>query len=665
MKVLEKTVPGLFFDAAEERPDERFIVSADGWSISYGAAAGWIAATAQALCELGVERGERVVCYVEDTVPLVVIDLACASIGAHPVPVSPLFSLVFLAELTERLGARHVYTLPSLAPAVGSLSIIPLCHDDLPPEHSRLGPAAVARRLPGAEEAWPHRDAIAWLRPRVARLAPGETFLLQPTSGSTGRPKFVIRPHIAFTRYAHYVGRELGRWDERPRFLAVAALTHAFGLHMFTTALHLGAELCVPRSIDTAALLSVVRELDPSVLPTTPRVLRSLHRQSLALPERQRTPLFGPSARFLLSAGGKADPELLEMLRGQGIEPIPFYGSSEASIMVLTPRGDWRPGWAGRVVPDVDMVVGPQGELLVRSPGQMIGYHGDEPLTREAYTEDGYYKTGDLGEIAPDGFVRIFGRKRDVFNTPEGTIIHPGRIEALIERLDAVEQAFLVGDGKPFLTAFVVPADLGQLGAAEERGVISPAEHPEKYGAIRGLLADLNRRLERIERIAATVLLCRPFDTRAYARAGAGKVRRDRAAFGEIYRRAIDTIYISALEFRESPHFVPGADRRLRSREGSRSIQPRYPVSLPASLRLGAETHRTRLTDIGIGGAALEAAGIAATKGQTGALELDGHDVSVSIEVAHVSQHRIGLRFTTSTREFVTAILALIEREGV
>src|SRR5262249_27447103 len=94
-------------------------------------------------------------------------------------------------------------------------------------------------------------------------------------------------------------------------------------------------------------------------------------------------------------------------------------------------------------------------------PVKMIGYFGEPQLTVDAYTEDGYYKTGDLAEISADGYIKLCGRKRDLFNTPEGTNIYPERIELLIEACPLVKQVVLIGDAKPCSVAFIPIVDEG------------------------------------------------------------------------------------------------------------------------------------------------------------------------------------------------------------
>jgi long-chain acyl-CoA synthetase len=540
MGVTDGTLPGFFGDAVRRWPERVLFRGAAGETVSYRAACRWVAATAARLEELGVGPGSRVVSYTDDMVQTAVIDLACCVAGATPVPLSPGFSLDYLGRLCRQLDTGWVVTGRDAAGRVAGAGLAALCF--------ARDAGGGARPLP-LDPVVGFADALARVEASAGRVGPGDLFMIQPTSGSTGTPKLVRRTHRGFARYAGFVGRELAG-PERHRFLAAAALTHAFGLHMLTTAVALGAELDVPSAIDTAAPLEEVRALDPTVLPMTPRVLRSLARQARELDgPTAGGRLFGPSARFVLSAGGRSDPRLLGSLQAAGLEVVEWYGSSEASIVALTPRGAWRPGWAGRVLHDTAVRVAPDGELLVRSPGLMLGYHGDDAATRAAFTaDDGFYRSGDLGELSGDGHLRILGRKRDVFNTPEGSNIYPERIEAMLEALPAVDQVMLVGDGRPFLAAFVVvhpevAAGVGAGPPAGADGVIDRQVTPQLYARFGRDLDDLNRRLEPIERVRRFVLLARPFPPAVYSITGPAKARRARPAFLEAYAHRISRLY--------------------------------------------------------------------------------------------------------------------------
>jgi long-subunit acyl-CoA synthetase (AMP-forming) len=441
-------------------------------------------------------------------------------------------------------------------------------------------------------------DSYAVIRDLGRTLRVEEALLIQPTSGSSGNPKLVLRNHFAFSRYAAFVGQELRRGlpsGGRFRMLLANALTHAFGWHMFATALRFGAEIALPDELDISASLESVRDLDPEVLPMTPRILRSFIRQQEAKdPGSGR--LFGPSARVYLTAGGRSDVPSLQRLRAEGIEPIEFYGSSEASVVAVTPYGRWRPGYAGVPVADVSLKFSRNGELLVKSPGLMLGYYGDKDLTDAMLDEDGFFRTGDIGCFDECGYLQINGRRRDVFNTPEGSYIYPELIEIQLEAFEWVEQAFLVGDERPFLSAHLVvrPESIrDKLSIAPsipiedwdsvprhtpipttfdatldqsqfQEGMLPPSTNETLYKFVGQEISKLNQSAELIQHVVAIALYDSPFTTEVYKTVTAGKVQRNRTRFLELYKSTIESLY-SDLE-QGSPMLVPPDERRYRVR---------------------------------------------------------------------------------------------------
>jgi long-chain acyl-CoA synthetase len=344
--------------------------------------------------------------------------------------------------------------------------------------------------------------------------------------------------------------------------LCVASLTHAFGNHMLATAFRLGASLCTTTRIDTATELSEIRSLDPSVIPILPRVQRSVFLQRSAQgPKLPSERVFGPRAAFLCTAGCKPNYDVLRYVSA-GVQIIEFYGSTEASVVAVTPRGEWREGSAGVLASDVEARVSADGELEVRSPGVTPGYIGAE----SAFTPDGYFMTGDAAEIDGDRRLRIVGRKRDVFNTPEGSNIYPARIEEMLEMLPWVDQAFLFGDARPFLTALIVMRDRDGWTSARDDGFLELANAGPAYREAGSWLAGINNRLERVEQIVRFGLLAREFPLDVYATVTAGKVRRDRAAALRVYGSVLDHLYSSDVHPVPDDSFVPGADRRMRLR---------------------------------------------------------------------------------------------------
>jgi len=293
--------------------------------------------------------------------------------------------------------------------------------------------------------------------------------------------------------------------------------------------------------------LADLHALDPTYMVLTPRVLRQLDAASRATGR----PLFGPSVDVVLVAGAPVEAELLHRAIAHGASLGEYYAGSEMSLVALTPRGRWREGFVGKVLPDVDLRIASDGEILVRSPGAMLGYWNDEEATRAAYTDDGFYRTGDLGELNA-GWLRLLGRKRDLFNTFEGSHVCPARIESQLDALPWVRSALLVGDQKPFITALIVVDD-------EAEPCIDPRARPELYRRAQSALRELNGGLEPIEQVARFVLLGRPFGSDILQTVAAGKQKRDRAAAERVYADAIAALYRADCP---SSHRVPRFSER-------------------------------------------------------------------------------------------------------
>ncbi|MDX2091915.1 MAG: AMP-binding protein [Kofleriaceae bacterium] len=566
-----RTIWDHFLGSANRAPQAKLFSTATE-SITYEDAALRVANGLEVLAKLELSQGDRVVCYCEQTLPLAMFMLTCAAGGVIPVPISPVFSISYLHTLARQCGARAIYATEDLRAAVSGLGAPVLIYDD--------GRAKVEDGLFGPPAPGMDLDDANAIFEGYGRPAYADAFVIQPTSGSTGAPKLVLRTHAGFARYAEFVGDEIAKgWkkDRPPRILAANALTHAFAGHMLTTALRFGAEILIPSELDMNIRLAELRELDPDILPMTPRVLRSLLLQYQKSSQEPDARLYGPSAMLHVTAGGTGDVAAFRKLRTQGVEIIEFYGSSEASIVSVTPHGQWREGSAGKPVADAVIKIASSGEILVTSPGIMAGYYGERDLTELMFDDENFYRTGDLGAIDDEGYLRILGRKRDLFNTVEGTNIYPERIEIMLESLDFVEQVFLVGDGRPYITAHIVlrhPRDRAVQDSImvmlEHLNVASDAFLPEDaHSALydrSGLeLARINQQLEVVEQIVGFALYLSPFPPEVYKTLRAGKHSRDRTAFAEKFKPMIDLLYSPTLDSNSS-YLVPPRERRFRPR---------------------------------------------------------------------------------------------------
>src|SRR5699024_6302386 len=134
------------------------------------------------------------------------------------------------------------------------------------------------------------------------------------------------------------------------------------------------------------------------------------------------------------------------------------YGLTETSPVIsvnTTNKEDYKLGTVGKTIPHVKVKIAKDGEILVKGPNVMNGYFKDEEKTKAAFDAEGYFKTGDMGEIDNDGFLKITGRKKQMFKTSGGKYIVPERLEGELEKSQFIEHAIVVGEGKKMPSALI------------------------------------------------------------------------------------------------------------------------------------------------------------------------------------------------------------------
>ena len=210
---------------------------------------------------------------------------------------------------------------------------------------------------------------------------------------------------------------------------------------------------------------------------------------------------FGGRLRVAVSGGASLRRDILQSLIGFGLPILEGYGLTEAAPVVCTNTlEDNLPGSVGRALPGVELMVSDRSELLVRTPAIMDGYWKDETATAQAIDLDGWLHTGDLAEIRQE-HVFIRGRLKDVIVLATGEKVNPGDIEAELTRNPIFQQALVIGEGKPYLTAIVVLDAKHWNAHAEQRGLDASAPNTGSGAAevlrlVRELLADRPRPLQ-------------------------------------------------------------------------------------------------------------------------------------------------------------------------
>jgi long-chain acyl-CoA synthetase len=342
------------------------------------------------------------------------------------------------------------------------------------------------------------------------------------TSGTTGMPKGVMHRFGALAYNAKIIMSQLGL-DKPQRYLSYLPLAHIVErAGVEATTYLLGSHLFFSEGIET--FVDDLHRARPTIFISVPRLLLKFQQAVFAkLPREKLDRLLripavnlyikrrilrqlGLNSVNMAACGAAPLPtEILLWYRNLGLLLAEGYGMTETMITHL-PRPDAvRPGYVGGALPGVETRVTGQGELLVRSPMNMIGYYRDPELTQAVFTEDGFFRTGDLVAIEPDGQVKIIGRIKEQFKTSKGKYVVPAPIEGRLMEHPAVEACCLMGSGQPSPFAIVV------LSAAERERCIDPRVRKAVEESLRARMEAINAELDPFERLSLIVIADGPW----------------------------------------------------------------------------------------------------------------------------------------------------------
>ena len=343
--------------------------------------------------------------------------------------------------------------------------------------------------------------------------SPEETALLVYTSGSTGRPKGVIST-FGNMGIATRGGRRIFEMGPDDRQLSYLPLAHSFERAVVETgSLHNGNQVYFAESLET--FVDDLRRARPTVFHSVPRLWLKFQLGVLAkMPQKKlgrllKVPILGgvvrrkildglglAATRFAISGSAPIPAELITWYRNLGLELLEGYAMTENfAYSHLNMPGKTRAGFVGNCFPDVECKLSEEGEVLVKSEATMPGYYKAEELTAAAFTDDGFLKTGDRGEIDDQGRLKITGRVKELFKTSKGKYIAPVPIENLLNADHHIEQSCVSGVGYPQPYATVLLAeDLREVSA-------DPASRERIGTALEALLLKINQRVAGYERL--------------------------------------------------------------------------------------------------------------------------------------------------------------------
>jgi long-chain acyl-CoA synthetase len=259
---------------------------------------------------------------------------------------------------------------------------------------------------------------------------------------------------------------------------------------------------------------------------------------------------FGGRLRSCVTGGAPLSDDIYLIFKGAGITILQGYGLTETSPVVTTNTSlDKRLGTVGKPIRNVEIRTAADGEIEVRGPNVMLGYYNKPEATREVFTDDGWFKTGDIGTIDKDGFLKITDRKKELFKTSGGKYIAPSPIEQLIKASRFVSQVVLIGNGRKFPAALIVPnyEQLKNYAKIKNLDIQAHAEfcsHPRIINLIERQIAELTENLSRYEKVKKIALLENELTIESGELTPTLKVKR--RVVDEKYREIIKRIYSDA-----------------------------------------------------------------------------------------------------------------------
>ena len=461
------------------------------------------------LASIGARRGDRVAILSENRPEWTALDHAALNLGGVIVPIyatllTDQIRYILDNSQTRVLVVSTAAQMEKVRPILSSL-----------PELQRLvilDPPAGA--LPPRTLAWPellregesaHRADPRRFEAARSALTPGDLASILYTSGTTGDPKGVMLTHGNFASNVSAT-LQIIPFSERDVTLSFLPLTHVFERMVEFAYLSAGATIAYAESIDAvpqnlldirptvmASVPRLFEKVNARILDTvraSPKIRRAIFALALAVGKRQAHAMLagrraalpvhwlhpltdhlvftkvrarlGGRQRFFISGGAPLSPEIAEFFYAAGIRILEGYGLTETSPVVSVNTLDrTRLGTVGPVLPGVEVRIAGDGEILVRGPNLMKGYFRNDEATRESIV-DGWFHTGDIGLLDPDGFLKITDRKKEILKTSGGKMVAPQPIENLLKTDRFISQAVLIGDRRKFISALIVP-DLALL----------------------------------------------------------------------------------------------------------------------------------------------------------------------------------------------------------
>jgi len=549
---------------------------------------------AKAMLEMGIEDQQMISVFSQNKPECTLIDIAALAIRAVPVFIYATNTAGQAEYIVNDCQARLIFVgdqeqydkAKTLFPNCGSLQKIIAFDPNI-----RLDDSENAMYLSDFLEIGRNSKLGEEIDNRMSRASQHDILTLIYTSGTTGEPKGVILTHfnLIFTAAAH--DQRLDSVSDQDVSLCFLPLSHVFERTWTYYALYRGMEVIYLD--DPKIIIDFIKEAKPHIMCSVPRVYEKIyaavyHNLESASPmkkklfhwalgkgaqrnnlikDQQSVPLLlemqykmadnlvlskirdlvGGRIRFMPCAGAPLAQNIEEFFYAAGMFVWYGYGLSETTATVTChPSHNFKFGLVGTPLPGVHVKIGDNGEILIKGGNVMQGYYNKPEATAEAFTEDGWFRTGDVGEFDENGELRITDRIKDLMKTSGGKYIAPQLIESTLGADHFIEQVMVIGEQKKFVSALIVPSFEALEEYAQNRNIAYSSradlvQHPEIIELYRQRINERSKELASYEQVKEFTLLPDEFSVDRNEITPTMKIKRKFVA--ERYNDAINGMY--------------------------------------------------------------------------------------------------------------------------
>jgi long-chain acyl-CoA synthetase len=538
-----KTLVDIFF-ASVAHDVERHVMfkRATGWQvISSRQLYGYVAALARVLKQWGIKKGDRIAILSENRPEWMIADFACATSGIPDVPIYTTLTAEQTLYLLQNSGARVIFvsTLEQLRKIQSIQAQTALEKIVVMDDVAEVNVVRMWSLLEGvSNEQDPEFDA------QSRQILPEDLATLIYTSGTTGTSKGVMLTHGNLTSCALTASKK-SEWVEGDVYLSFLPLSHVTARHVDYICYLDGVTIVYCAVFDQ--LPQMLQEAKPTIIVAVPRVYEKVrqeaerraghglkrkifdwavhvgegHKEEIASGETPSSLTwklanklvyekirqgFGGRSRGYFSGGAPLGKDMAEWFCSVGIPVMEGYGLTETSpTLSVNRRGEFRIGSVGKVNEGLQLKIAEDGEILVKGPTVFKGYWELPEETRAAFA-DGWFKTGDIGELDKDGYLYITDRKKDLIKTSGGKFIAPQPIENALKTNVLIAQAAVIGDKRKYASVIISPhfpllEDWAKANGVQFSSRPELVNSAKVRGLYRGIVEDLNKRLAHFETI--------------------------------------------------------------------------------------------------------------------------------------------------------------------